>query len=795
MIKFFPDGLPQELKDTGRWCVWKYEQRVGRDKPTKCPYNPQTGGGAMSNNPSTFSTFQEAANALEQARYDGLGVGVFDGLCAVDIDHCIAEDGTPSPLAVDIVSTMESYTETSPSGQGIRILFKAAGFTYDKSRYYTMNAKQGLEIYVSGATNKFLTVTGNSEPWAGPFPICERAEALQTILDRYMVRPARTTPEATRAPQASLDLSDAEIIAKAHSARNGAAFAALWNGDTSGYGSHSEADMALCNALAFWTGCNAGQMDRLFRSSGLMREKWDRRQSGSTYGNLTIQEAIRTCTNTYSAPAEHQQDAHRPPTEHIKNPPEQVRPPDFSDAGNAEAFTQKYRDTLLFSDALGWMVWNGQHWERSDHKALTLATELSSEMLADAQKEYRAALVAMAEAKADEVGPEDMERAANRADRAKAYLTHAKQTRSAGRLKSMLELAKPAFVVKADTLDANPSDLNTPAGIVDLTTGALRPHDRAARCSQITTVSPGEQGAQMWTDFLDTITQGDGSLRGFLQLVAGMALHGKVYHEGLILAHGAGRNGKSTFFNALAAVLGDYAGSLDIDVFTTDKQNRGAALATLRGKRLVIAGELEEGRRLSVATVKKVCSTDRITAEEKYRMPETFTPSHTLCLFTNHLPRVGSTDPGTWRRLIVVPFRATIPTQGSRSNYGDILVKEAGPSVLAWAIEGAVNFARNGYQLQTPDVVEEVTEQYRGQEDWVGNFIAECCTTAADARTGAAELYQAYRAWAERSGDYVRRLPDFNAAMEAAGFQKVAPKNRKTWVGLSLSTTPIYSIA
>lgn len=799
MIKFFPDGLPQELKDTGRWCVWRYEQRESRDKPTKVPYNPRTGGGAMSNNPSTFTSYQEAVNALERGRYDGLGVGVFDSLCAVDIDHCIAEDGTPSSLALDIVSAMESYTETSPSGRGIRIFFNAAGFTYDKSRYYTMSAKQGLEIYVSGATSKFLTVTGNSGPWAGPFPICERAEALQTILDRYMVRPQKAAQEATRAPQTPLDLSDAEVIAKAHNARNGAAFAALWNGDISGYGSHSEADMALCNALAFWTGCNAGQMDRLFRSSGLMREKWDRRQSGSTYGSLTIQEAIRTCTNTYSAPTEHQQDTHRPPTEHIKNPPEQVRPPDFSDAGNAEAFTRKYRDTLLFSDALGWMVWSGQRWERSDHQALTLATELSGEMLADAQKEYRAALVAMAEAKAAEAEgtgkPEDMERATNRAASAKAYLTHAKQTRSAGRLKGMLELSKPAFVVRANTLDENPADLNTPAGIVDLTTGELRPHDRAARCSQITTASPGERGAQMWTDFLDTITQGDGSLRGFLQLVAGMALHGKVYHEGLILAHGAGRNGKSTFFNALAAVLGDYAGSLDIDVFTTDKQNRGAALATLRGKRLVIAGELEEGRRLSVATVKKVCSTDRITIEEKYKAPETITPSHTLCLFTNHLPRVGSTDPGTWRRLIVVPFRATIPTQGSRSNYGDILVQEAGPSILAWAIEGAVNFARNSYQLQTPDVVEEVTEAYRGQEDWVGNFLAECCTTAADARTGAAELYQAYRAWAERSGDYVRRMPDFNAAMEAAGFQKVAPKNRKTWVGLSLSTTPIYSIA
>ena len=211
MTKFFPDGLPQELKDTGRWCVWRYETREGSAKPTKVPYNPRTGGGAMSNNPSTFTGYQEAVNALERGRYDGLGVGVFDGLCAVDIDHCIAEDGTPSPLAVDITSTMASYTETSPSGQGIRIFFKAAGFTYDKSRYYTMNATQGLEIYVSGATSKFLTVTGNSGPWAGPFPICERAEALQTILDRYMVRPARTLPEATRASQAPVDLSDAEV--------------------------------------------------------------------------------------------------------------------------------------------------------------------------------------------------------------------------------------------------------------------------------------------------------------------------------------------------------------------------------------------------------------------------------------------------------------------------------------------------------------------------------------------------------------------------------------------------------
>lgn len=788
MIHFNPDGLPQELKDTGKFCVWRYETREGSTKPTKVPVNPRTGGGAMSNNPDTFTGYQTALNALERGGFDGLGVGVFDGLCAIDVDHCLDENGTPSDLATEIMYTMQTYCETSPSGQGLRLFFTAPCFQYDKTHFYTMNASRGLEVYVYGHTHKFLTVTGNSQPWGGIRPIEERGTQLQNVLEKFMERPRKATPEPKKAPQTVIDLADNDLIAKAHQAKNGAQFAALWNGDISSYGSHSEADMALCNLLAFWTGRNLTQMDRLFRLSGLMRDKWDRPQSGSTYGRLTINQAIQSCTATYDPT----------PVQRPRLPPASpgfTRPPDFSDAGNAEAFTSRYRDNLLFSDALGWLVWNGKRWERSDHQALTLATQLSGEMLTDAKQENRAALVGLAEAKADEVGPEELERATIRATEAKAYLTHAKQSRSAGRLKSMLEVAKPNFVVKADTLDANPAELNTPAGIVDLTTGAIRPHDRAARCTQITATAPGEQGAQMWDTFLDTITQHDGSLRGFLQLVAGMALHGKVYHEGMILAYGAGRNGKSTFFNALAAVLGDYAGNLDIDVFTTDKQNRGAALATLRGKRLVIAGELEEGKRLSVATVKKITSTDRITAEEKYRMPETFTPSHTLCLFTNHLPRVGSTDPGTWRRLIVTPFRATIPTQETRSNYGDTLVQQAGPSILSWAIQGAVDFARNGYRLQIPDVVEEVTEAYRGQEDWLSNFLSECCTSDADGRTGAAELYQAYRAWAERSGDYVRRLPDFNTAMEAAGFQKITPKNRKTWVGLKLPPAPVYMTA
>lgn len=469
-----------------------------------------------------------------------------------------------------------------------------------------------------------------------------------------------------------------------------------------------------------------------------------------------------------------------------------INPPDYSDAGNAAVFSRVYRDDLLYTDALGWLWWNGQRWERDDHKATAWALELSEKMLQEAKEENRAALLQVAEATAkyEETGEAEdadtLEKAKTQALAAKAYLTHAKNSRNAVRIKNMLELSKPALVIKADRLDANPFDLNTPAGIVDLTTGRLRPHERAAYCSQITQTGPDNRGAEMWSDFLDTITCGNGSIQGFLQLVAGMSLIGAVYQEGIILAYGGGRNGKSTYYNALGAVLGDYTGSIDVKTITTDRANKGASLATLRGKRLVITGELEEHQRLSPATIKQLASTDRLVIEEKFKQPETVKQTHTLVLFTNHLPRVGSTDNGTWRRLIVVPFNATIPAGTGIQNYADVLVKEAGGAILSWAIEGAVNFVRNGFRLQIPEVVEEATEAYREREDWLTNFINERCIREPNARVGAADLYREYREWAESTGEFVRRLNDFDTTMEAAGFQKIRPKNRKAWLGLRL---------
>lgn len=469
--------------------------------------------------------------------------------------------------------------------------------------------------------------------------------------------------------------------------------------------------------------------------------------------------------------------------------PNSLKPPDYSDAGNAAVFTKLYANDLIFVDALGWLWWNGKRWERDDHKAVTLALDLSEKMLKEALAANRDALMKYAEAQAkyDETGEEAdgvaVNNAADEKKKAASFLKHAKALRGAPRLRNMLDLSKPAFVIKADKLDADPLELNTPAGMVNLRTGQHRPHNRLAYCSQITRSSPGEQGCELWNDFLKTITGGDDSLRGFLQLVAGMALIGKVYHEGIIIAHGGGRNGKSTFFNAIQIVLGDYAGTIDIKTLTTDRQNKGAALATLRGKRLVVTGELEEHQRLSVATLKQVASTDRLTIEEKYKAPETVKQTHTLVLFTNHLPRVGSTDSGTWRRLTVVPFTTTIPEGAGVQNYAEVLAEKAGGAILAWAIEGAANFVQNDFKLDLPDAVIEATEEYRQREDWLTNFINERCIREPNAREGARALYLAYKEWAQDAGEYIRRENDFADAMGKAGYRKCKINGKPHYYG------------
>lgn len=205
-----------------------------------------------------------------------------------------------------------------------------------------------------------------------------------------------------------------------------------------------------------------------------------------------------------------------------------------------------------------------------------------------------------------------------------------------------------------------------------------------------TGVDMSNDGEEIRQTALDTFFCGDRELVDYVQQIVGLSAIGKVYTEALIIAYGEGKNGKSTFWNTISKVLGTYSGNMSSDVLTTGKsRNIKPEMAELKGKRLVIASETEDGQRLSSASIKQLCSTDEIYAEKKYKDPFSFTPSHTLVLYTNHLPKVGEIDKGTWRRLIVIPFDAKISTNDDIKNYADYLFENAGGAILKWIVEGS----------------------------------------------------------------------------------------------------------
>lgn len=455
---------------------------------------------------------------------------------------------------------------------------------------------------------------------------------------------------------------------------------------------------------------------------------------------------------------------------------------DLSDVAEGALFAENTAGGVLYNISLGWLVWDGCRYQPDEGKARLLAQTFTGKQLKTATNDYQQAAGAATN------DPDNGDLAA-KAKRSKNLLNFVNRCRSTNGLNHLLTEAAPHLARAVDDLDADPYALNTPAGIVDLRTCELRPSDPAALCTKATAVAPGTDGADLWRGFLDTICCGDNELADYLQVVAGMAALGKVFTETLLIATGDGGNGKSTFFNTLARVLGDYSTSVRPALLMTGNQNNGAELAALRGVRLALAAETEEGQRLDVATVKALCSTDRVAANPKYKAPFSFTPSHTLVLYTNFLPRVGSSDRGTWSRLTVLPFNAHLrDTAGEKKDFAEILFTQAGGAVLSWMIEGARRFIANGYKLEPPAVVREALAEYRKSCDWLGAFIEEDCELGENYVTSSKELYQRYTAYCQVNGDYRRDSRDFTHAMQSAGFDKKHTKKGWLYMGLRLKS-------
>lgn len=457
--------------------------------------------------------------------------------------------------------------------------------------------------------------------------------------------------------------------------------------------------------------------------------------------------------------------------------------PEYSDVSQASLFISEYGEIVRYSKATGYLKYDGKVWTESELQTRRLAQELTERQLNEIRTEIWAA-----RKQADdelESGSQDGtgKQALKTADHHRREILKRRTTQ---RIAATLTEAAPRLEVNVKELDADGYLLNTPGGTVDLRTGQIRQHEARDYCTKMTAVTPDQSGEDIWNEFLERLTVGDTDLSRYLQEVAGMCAIGAVKREELIIATGTGGNGKSTFFNTLFRVLGDYGGMLSAETLTTNTgKNKDPETAELRGRRMIIAAELEEGMRLDTATVKKLCSTDPIQAAKKYKDPFFFVPSHHIILYTNHLPKVGTNDNGTWDRLVIVPFRAKFRNEdGEIKDYATYLFQECGGAALQWIIEGAQRVISQGFMIEKPSCVANAIESYHEQSDWLSEFLETRCVRDAGYRTSAAILYQGYRSFCTDTGEYTRSGADFSKAMEDAGFVKHKTKKGKFYIGL-----------
>ena len=484
------------------------------------------------------------------------------------------------------------------------------------------------------------------------------------------------------------------------------------------------------------------------------------------------------------------QDGYIPPEKY--NSGFNLKPEDYSDIGQAKVLAREYGGELVYTDATDYMRYDGVRWADSKQLAVGACEDFLDRQLDEAKTALEKAQQALIKSGIDKetvmTGGKALEKSIDEKSEqafaeymmALVYKSFVMKRRDMKYITSALQAAKPMLLRDIKDFDSQEFLLNTPAATYDLRTGTSAEHSADDLITKVTAVSPANENMDIWLDAVNSFFCGDAELIEYVQQIVGLAAIGKVYMEALIISYGEGRNGKSTFWNTIARALGSYSGSISADALTVGcKRNVKPEMAELKGKRLVIAAELEEGMRLNTSVVKQLCSTDEVSAEKKYRDPFRYTPTHTLVLYTNHLPRVGANDEGTWRRLIVIPFNAKIEGKADIKNYADYLAEKAGGAVLSWIIEGAKKVIERNFKLSIPQCVNDAILHYRENNDWLSMFIEDCCEVDPSYTQKSGELYQEYRAYCARTGEYTRSTTDFYTGLDTAGFEK-----RKTKTGI-----------
>ena len=752
------DDIPVELKSLKQWSLWKKETRDG--KPAKVPYQP-SGERAKSNNASTWCIFGTALTTFQD-------IGGFDGVCFmmpvepsdiifIDIDHCIT-DGIVEPWALDTIKQFNSYTEVSQSGKGLHILIKGK-----KTLKRCRKAGSPYEIY---DCLRPCYLTGDVVD--GHTTIESRQEALNRLFEMIFAKELEQAHQdpAPKPSSAYSSLSDEALVLKATLAKGGNEFKALFDGSTLGYnGDDSAADLALMNKLAFWTGGDALQMERLFSSSGLgRREKWRSRQD---YRERTIQKAIADAREFYEPPKDNirtQQPREKQSQNTHENLLKGIDCEELTEGGNAARLERIHGDDLRYNHThKKWYLWDNGRWKVDGNGgAMRLAADVVGSLYLAASnadgKDARNELVSFAKATDTRKGLSNM--LALAANRLKFALTAD-------------DFDKDAWLLCAEniTIDLKTGNACEPRreDLITRTIGAR--YDRAAKCP-------------LWLTFLDRIFP-DEALRSYIKRAVGYCLTGSMVEQIFFFCHGQGANGKSVFLAILRALLGEYARQADFNTFLVQRNEKVRNdLAALTGARVITAIEAEEGGRLSMQIIKVWTGGDPITARFLFGENFTFKPVGKIWLAANNKPAISERNHAAWRRVRLIPFSVTIPPEEQDNELENRLLEEL-PGVLSWALEGLQEYLASG--LDAPKAVLDATNEYRRENDSLEQFIFECCELGKLRVCKNTDLYSTYLSFCGMSGLNALSQTKFSPELNAReGISSTKSKHGINWKGIAL---------
>ena len=730
-------NIPTELKAVPNWVCW-----VGQDK---VPKNPHTGGNAMANNPDTWGTFDEAVEACQKHGFDGLGFEFASPYFGVDLDHCLDK----TDFCDEFVETLQSYAEISKSGTGLHIICK--GKLPDGAR-----KKGNVEMYSKG---RYFICTGNIyNPSYTEVKNC--TETIKVLHSKYL---PTTVPKAEMKRYEVVDLDDQEIIDKARNCKSGQLFNLLYNGNWEGvFPSQSEADLAFCNQLAFWTGRNEVQMDRIFRTSGLMRDKWDKKRGSNTYGNITIGKACASCMEVYQ-PEVHNGDTSlavaffKGGKVGAETPQKQY---DMTDTGNAHRLYDKFGKVIRYSyNRKKWYFWTGKVWTIDESGEIK---KMADEVCDDIKRE------------AWNVQDEDIQ---------EQMLRFAKKTASSSSKEAMIKECQHLFDIPAspDSFDGYTDYLNCQNGIVNLRNGELIPHDANFMMSKIcnSEYDVKHRKPKLWLKFLDDITGGDKELQDYIQKCIGYSISGSNREQCAYFLYGMGNNGKSTFLDTIGDLLGNYSANTQPETIMLQSRlgsSGGGAnsdIARLKSARFVTSEEPTEGVRLNEGLLKQLTGGSKVTCRFLYGDEFEYTPEFKIWIATNHKPVIRGTDFGIWRRIKLIPFEVNIPKDKVDKNLKYKLRHEF-PQILAWAVEGCIKWQNEG--IEEPECVRNATSEYKQEMDLIAGFVEQCVIIdyEDDNKIMASDLFSVYSKWAKQNNEWEMSSKRF--FMELA--KKVPDKGR-----------------